>query len=88
MEERKIAKTVAVSCPRWLPCSYMLKTFKNLLLQNRGCLAAESLHESLGTGGLPKLLKELLYIDLLPFYGKLERFPLHLCEPRTSEWGI
>ena len=33
------------------------KTFKNLLLQNRGCLGAESLRKSLGMGGLPKLLK-------------------------------
>ena len=49
--ERKIAKMVAVSWPRWLPCSYMVKTFKNLLLQNRGCIGAESLHKSLGTGG-------------------------------------
>ena len=34
----------------------MGKTFKNLLLQNRACLLAESLHISSGTGGLPKLL--------------------------------
>ena len=33
--ERKIAKMVAVHWPRWLPCPYMVKTFKNLLLQNR-----------------------------------------------------
>ena len=36
---------------------YMVKTFKNLLLRNRGCLWAESLHKSSGTRGLPKLLK-------------------------------
>ena len=53
----KIAKTVAVHWPRWPPCPYMVKTFKNLLLQNQGCLVAESLHKSLGTGGLPKLIK-------------------------------
>ena len=35
--------------------AYMVKTFENL--QNRGCLVAESLHKSSGTGGLPKLLK-------------------------------
>ena len=40
------------------------KTFKNLILQNRGGLVAESLHISSGTGGLPKLLKELSYIDI------------------------
>ena len=33
------------------------KNLKNLL-KNRGCLGAKSLHKSLGTGGLPKLLKK------------------------------
>ena len=33
------------------------KNFKHLVLQNRGCLMAESLHISSETGGLPKLLK-------------------------------
>ena len=55
--EQKIAKMVAVHKPRWPPCPYMVKTFKNLLLQNRGCFGAESLHGSSGTEGLPKLLK-------------------------------
>ena len=36
----------------------MLETFKNLLLQNRGYLGAESLHKSSGTRGLPKLLND------------------------------
>ena len=36
---------------------YGKKTFKNLTLQNRGWLVAESLHISSGTGGLQKLLK-------------------------------
>ena len=54
-----ISKMVAVHWPRWLPCPYVVKTFKNLLLQNRGRLGAESLHNSLETGGLPKLLQEL-----------------------------
>ena len=43
---------------------YMVKTFKNLLLQNRECLGAEPLQESSGKGGLPKLLKELSYVDV------------------------
>ena len=63
MGEQKIAKMVAVRRPRWPPCPYTVKTFKNLL-HNRGCLGAESLHESSGTGGQPKLLKELSYIDV------------------------
>ena len=55
--EWKIAKMVAIRCPSWPPCPYTVKTFKNLLLQDRGCLMAESLHISSGMGGLPKLLK-------------------------------
>ena len=55
--ERKFAKMVAVRWPRWPTCPYMVKTFENLLLQNRGCLGPESLHKSSGTRGLPKLLK-------------------------------
>ena len=70
--EWKIAKMVAVRWPRWPPRPYMVKTFKNLLLQNRECLGAEPLQESLGTGGLPKLLKELSYVDVWPFYGKVK----------------
>ena len=54
--EWKIAKMVAVHWPRWPPCPYMVKTLKNLLLQNRGRLGAESLLKWSGTGGLPKLL--------------------------------
>ena len=77
--EWKIAKMVAVRWPRWPPCPYMVKIFKNLLLQNRGCLGAESLHKSLGTGGLPKLLKELLYVDVWPFYGKVKFASLCIC---------
>ena len=64
MGERKIAKMVEVRQPRWPLCPYKVKTFKNLLLHNRGCLGAESLHESSGTGGQPKLLKELSYVDI------------------------
>ena len=74
----KIAKMVAVRRPRWPPCPYMVKTFKNLL-HNRGCLAAESLHESSGTGGQPNLLKELSYVDVWPFYGKVKFASLCIC---------
>ena len=57
----------------------MVKTFKNLLLHNRGCLGAESLHESSGTRGQPKLLKELSYVDVWPFYGKVKFASLCIC---------
>ena len=82
--EQKIAKMVVVRWPRWPPWPYMVKTFKNLL-QNQGCLGAESLHKLSGTGDLPKLLKELSYVDIWPFYVKVVSFPMHLYEPYTLE---
>ena len=75
----KIAKIVAVSWPRWPPCPYMVKTFKNLLLQNWEGLGAESLHKSSGTRSLPKLIKELSYVDIWPFYGKVKFASLCIC---------
>ena len=81
--ERKIAKMVVVHWPRWPPCPYMVKTFKNLLLQNRECLGAEPLQESSGMGGLPKLLKELSYVDIWPFYGKVKFASLCICIGKT-----
>ena len=83
MGERKNAKMVAVRWPRWPPCPYMVKTFKNLLLQNRECLGAEPLQESSGTGGLPTLLKELSYVDFWPFYGKVKFASLCICMGKT-----
>ena len=80
---KKITKIVAVHWPRWLPRPYMEKTFKNLLLQNRECLWAEPLQESSGTEGLLKLLKELSYIDVWPFYGKFKFASLCICMGKT-----
>ena len=74
---------VAIHLPRWPPHPYMVKTFNNLLLQNRECLGAEPLQESSGTGGLPKLLKELPYVDVCPFYGKVKFASLCICMGKT-----
>ena len=63
---------VAVHWPRWLPCPYMLKTFKNHLLQKQISPGALSLQKSSETGDLPKLLKWWSYVDVWPFYGKVK----------------
>ena len=87
MGKQKIAKIVAVRWPRWPPCPYMVKTFKNLLLHYRECLGAKSVHKSSGTGDLPKLLKRLLYVDIWPFYGKVKFASLCICmSPITFIW--
>ena len=74
---------VAVCWPRWPPRPYMVKTFKNLLLQNRECLEAEPLQESLGMGSLPTLLKELSYVDVWPFYVKVKFASSCMCMGKT-----
>ena len=79
----KLLKWSWFSWPRWPPCPYMVKTFKNLLLQNQECLGAEPLQESSGTGGLPTLLKELSYVDVWPFYGKVKFASLCICMGKT-----
>ena len=81
--EQKITKMVAVCWPRWPPRPYMVKTFKNLLLQNWECLGAELLQKSLGTGGLPTLLKKLSYVDVWPFYVKVKFASLCICMGKT-----
>ena len=70
--KRKVVKMVTVYWSRWLPCPYMVKTFKNLLLQNEIRPDALPLHKSSGTGDLPKLLKWWTYVDIWPFYDKVE----------------
>ena len=83
--EWKIAKIVMVHWPRWPPYPYMVKILKNLPLQNRGPLVAESLHKSSGTGGLPKLLKWWSNIDIWPFYGDVMFASLWICMGKNVE---
>ena len=57
---------------KWLPCPYMVKTFKNLFLQNQISPGLLSLHKLWGTGDLPKLLKWWSYVDVWSFNGKVK----------------
>ena len=68
--EQKIAKMVMVHWPKWLPCPYMVKTFKNLLLQNQISPWPYSLHKLWGTGDLPNLLKWWSYVNVWPFTAR------------------
>ena len=83
---RKIAKMVAVYWPRWLPCLYMVNTFKNLFLQNQISPGALSLHKSSGTGDLPKLQKWWSYVDIDLFTARSTLLPMHLYAPYTFIW--
>ena len=55
-------KRVQVTWPRWPPCPYMLKTLKNLLLQNQKSYDLETCHVALGTQALQNLYK-LMNLD-------------------------
>ena len=79
----KAAKMVAV---HW-PCPYMVKTFKNLLLQDRARLGAEFLQKLSGTGSLPKLLKWWSYIDVWPFYGEVKFVSVCICMGPVHLYG-
>ena len=48
-EKQQFLRMVTVTWPRWPPCPYMVKTFKNLLLQNRTTDDLESWYAALGT---------------------------------------
>ena len=68
---------VQVTWPRWPPCPYMVKTFKNLLLQNQKSYDLETWHVALGTQALQSLYKWWPWVDL--FYGKVKFGPLCFC---------
>ena len=70
-----IAKMVAIHWQRRPPCPYVGKPFKNLL-QNRGCLGAESVHKSSGTTKVAKKIVVRWHLTYL-LQGQV-CFPMHL----------
>ena len=63
---------VQVTWPRWPPRPYMVKTFKNLLLQNRKSYDLETWFAASGTQALQSLYKWWSWVDLDLFYGKVK----------------
>ena len=61
-----------VTWPRWPPSPYMVKTFENLLLQNRMSYDLETWHVASGTQALQSLYKWWPWVDLDLFYGKVK----------------
>ena len=77
MGERKFIQTVQVTGPRWLPCPYMVKTLKNLLLLNQKADDLESWYARV----LLSLFKWWCWVDLDLFYGKVKFGPLCIFLP-------
>ena len=63
---------VQVTWPRWPPHPYMLKTLKNLLLQNRRADFHETWYVASGTPAHHSLYKWWPWSDLDLFYGKVK----------------
>ena len=53
------------------PCPYMVKTFKNLLLQNQKSYDLETWHVALGTQVLQSLYKWWPWVDLILWQGQI-----------------
>ena len=76
--ERKFAQMALVTWPRWPPRTYMVKTLKNLLL-NQKADDLETWYASAGARVLPSLLKWWSWVDLDLVYSKVKFGPLWFC---------
>ena len=74
---------VQVTWPRWPPCPYMVKNFKNLLLQNQKSYDLETWHVALGTQALQSFYKWWPWVDLDLFYGKVKLGHLYVWMGKT-----
>ena len=61
-----------VTWPRWPPCPYMVKTLKNLLLQNQLTNDLETWYVALCMWVLPRVFKLSPWVDLDIFYAKVK----------------
>ena len=68
-----------VKWPTWPPCPYMVKTLKNLLLQNQYTDDLETLYVALPMQVLPRLFKLLPWVDLDTFYAKVKFGDIGFC---------
>ena len=76
---------VQVTWPRWPPCPYMVKTLKNLLLQNQKSYDLETLHVTSGTQVLQSLYKWWPWVDLDLFYSKVKLGHLYVWMGKTAK---
>ena len=74
---------VQVIWPRCSPCPYMVKTFKNILLQNKKSYDLEIWHVALGAQALQILYKWWPWVDLYLFYGKVKLGHLYFWMGKT-----
>ena len=71
---------------KWPPCPYMVKTLKNLLLQNQKTDDLETLYVALSMQILPRLFKGLPWVDLDPFYAKVKFGDIGFCMGKSENY--
>ena len=71
---QKFVQIVQATWPIWLPCPYMVKTFKNLLW-NRKDDDLETWYTALSTSVLPSLFKLCPWVDLTDFMARSNLVP-------------
>ena len=81
MEEWKWIQMVYVTLPRWPPCSYIVKAFKNLILWNQKADGLEIWYAALVPRVLPSIFKWWPWVDLYlhVFYIKIKIGPFCFC---------
>ena len=84
--EQKFVQTVQVTWPRWPPWPYMVKTSKNLLLQNQMASDLETWYAVLGARVLPFVQMMTLGWPW-PIYSKVKFGPLCFCMgKKVKQW--
>ena len=77
---------ILVTWPTWPPCPYMVKTLKNLLLQNQLTNDLEFWYVALCMRVLPKLFKLWPWVDLDPFYAKVKFGHIGFCMGKSENY--
>ena len=77
----------SVHWQRWPPCPYMVKTFKNFLLQNQGCFGGLIFAQIIGSGRSTKIAKMMVLHWHLTFlrWGQV-CFLMHLYRKKCWEF--
>ena len=72
----------------WRTCPYMVKTLKNLLLQNQWTDDLETWYVALCMWVLPRLFKLSPWVDLDPFYAKVKFGHIGFCMGKSENYLI
>ena len=80
----KHIQMVQVTWPRWLPCPYMIKTFKNLLWNPK----ADDLETWYTASSTTKYVQMIPWVDLDLFYGKSDLVPYAFVLEKVKNYGF